>query len=164
MGKRDARLLFSTIKPNRNLIKKAFQLLTLWHPDQIYEKTLLALLGVLECGYFKPDDGYKIYRLSINDLNNLGKYLKEEKDQYDPENAMILEILDRISKIGEHRNYLNKSILSKHSFNIRFAYFDNRRKLLDTIPQVLLVRIDREETEVNPSKGFVKYLNDADKK
>jgi hypothetical protein len=161
IGNRDAHLLFTTIKPNRNLMKKAFQLLTFWHPDQIYSKTLLAILGIIECGFYKPDDGYKIYRLTITDLNNLGKYLKEEKDQDDYENKIVLEILDRISKLGEYKNYLHKSVLSKHAFNIRFGYFDHRRNLLDIIPQVLLVRINREQSEVNPSKEFIKFVKDS---
>jgi hypothetical protein len=158
LGDRDARLLFSTIKPNKNLLKKAFQLLTFWHPRQIYAKTLLALLGIIECAYYKPDDGYKLYRLTITDLNNIGKYLLEEKDQFDYENSIILEILDRISKLGEYNRYLNKNVLSKYAFNIRFAYFDNKKKLLDIIPHVLLVRINREDSEVNPSKDFISYL------
>ena len=94
IGKRDPRLLFTTIKPNRNLLKKAFQLLTLWHPDQIYTKTLLAVLGIIECGFHKPDDGYKIYRLTINDLNNLGKYLIEENSKTAKPTSYFIVVFD----------------------------------------------------------------------
>jgi hypothetical protein len=158
IGKRDARLLFTTIKPNKYLLKKAFQFLTLWHPKQIYLKVLPAILGIIECGYYKPDDGYKIYRLTINDMNNLGKFLDPEKDQMDDENSVILHILDKIAKIGEYRHTITKSILSKHAFDIRHAYFDNTKKLVDVIPHVLLVNLKREDTEMNPSKEFINFI------
>ncbi len=158
IGNRDARLLFSTIKPNKNLIKIAFRLLTFWHPKQIYSKVLLALLGIIECAYHKPDDGYRIYPLTINDLNNIGKYLDSQFDQFNYENSMVLEILDRITQIGEYRGTLTKSVLAKHAFHIRLAYFDNTKKLVNVIPQVLLIDINREETEVNPSKEFIRFL------
>lgn len=159
IANRDARLLFSVIKPNKYLIKKALKLLTFWHPGQIYSKTLLSLLGIIECSYHNPDDGYKIYRLSINDLNNIGKFLNEKKDQFQLENSLILEVLDRITKIGEYRRNLKKSLLSKHAFNIRLSYFDNRKNLLNIIPQVLLINIKREDMEINPSKEFIKFLD-----
>ena len=158
IGNKDSRLLFSTIKPNTNLLKKALKLLAFWHPSQIYSKTLLALLGILECHYHNSDDGYKIHRLTINDLNNIGKYLDESKDQFQYENSLILEILDRIAKIGEYQKNINKIVLSKHAFNIRISYFDNRKKLLDVIPQVLLTKINRKDTETIPSKNFIKFI------
>lgn len=158
LGKRDPRLLFSTIRPNKYIIKKAFRLLTLWHPKEIYIKVLLALLGIIECGYHKPDDGYSIYPLSITDLNNLGKYLDESKDQLHEDNMTLLDVLDKITGLGEYRGSLIKNVLSKHAFNIRIAYFDNTKKLTDIIPQVLLIKLKREDYEINPSKEFIKFL------
>ncbi len=158
-GNMDPRLLFTFIKTNAYLIRRAFQLLSYWHPEQIYPKVLLAVLGIIEYSYHKSDDGYRIYKLEITDLNNLGKFLNEDKDQYDEINAPLLNILDRITGLGEYQNDVRKSIIAKHAFHIRIAFFDHKKSLLDTIPQVLLVKIPREEREVKPSKLYMSYLN-----
>jgi hypothetical protein len=131
----------------------------LWHPKQIYSKVLLALLGIIECGYHKPDDGYNICPLSITDLNNIGKFLDPSKDQLHENNLTLLDVLDKITGLGEYRGSLIKNVLSKHAFNIRIAFFDNTKKLTDIIPQVLLIELNREDYEVKPSKEFIKFLN-----
>ncbi len=158
IAKRDPRLLFSNIQPNQFLIKKAFLILSFWHPKQIYHKVLDALLAVLEYAYYEADDGYKIYRLKINDLNNIGKYLDESRDQDEGNNRLILNVLDKITRLGEYRQNITKSVLAKHAFYIRIAFFDNRKKLLDIIPQVLLVPVKRELYEINPPENYRKYL------
>jgi hypothetical protein len=158
IGQREARLLFSSIQPNRRLLRRAFSLLTLWHPKEIYGKVLMALVGIIENAFHKPDDGYKIYPLKLGDLNNLGKYLDQEKDQFNPENDLILQVLDRMAHIGEYEGSGIKNILSKHAFNIRIGYFDNTKKLTDVIPQVLLINLDRAYNEVKPSEPFRKFL------
>ncbi|MCG8478046.1 MAG: hypothetical protein MI724_03050, partial [Spirochaetales bacterium] len=68
--------------------------------------------------------------------------------------AAVLEILDRITQLGEYDGGVQKSTISKHAFNIRDSFFDNTKTLVDTIPQVLLVRLDREEHEVAPSREY----------
>ncbi len=158
IAKRDPRLLFSNIQPNRFLIKKAVLILSFWHPKQIYYKVLDALLGVLEYAYYQSDDGYKIYRLKINDLNNIGKYLDESRDQDETNNRLILNVLDKITQLGEYKQNITKSILAKHAFYIRIAFFDNRKKLMDVIPQVLLVGIKRELHEIKPAEKYQNYL------
>jgi len=157
VGNRDPRLLFTGIKPDKYLLTRVFQLLAFWHPGQIYTKVLLAVLGIVEYGFYKPDDGYRIYKLEIMDLSNLGKYLDEDKEQQDPINETILEILDRITGLGTYYPHIRKSVLAKQAFNIRIAYFDHTKSLMDIIPKVLLVRLNREDQEVKPSKNFLEY-------
>lgn len=159
IGGRKPDLLFSSLKPNTYLITKAFQLLTSWHPGQIYEKVLLSVLGIIQYGYYKPDDGFRIYQLEIADLNNLGKFLNEEYDQFQEVNETILEILDRLTGMGEYSNNRDKSILSKHAYNIRISYFDNTKSLLDVIPKVLLVKLKREDREIKPTKEFISFFS-----
>lgn len=159
IGERDPILLFSTIKPNKFLIKEAFRILTFFHPKEVNKKLLLAILGILQAAYYSADDGYKIYMLTIADLDNLGKFLDSEKDQFDEINKMVLEVLDRISRLGFYNWTHQKSILSKHAFDIRFGYFDNRKKLKDIIPEVLLIKIERRE--VSPSQKFIEFLEDS---
>ncbi len=94
IGDRDPFLLMSTIPPNEYLTSKCFQLLTRWRAGGIYPKTLAIVLGVLQNTYSSPRDGYKIYRLSVADVDNLGKHLEKEKGQNDPRNRCVLDILD----------------------------------------------------------------------
>ena len=159
IGDRDPRLLFSVIKPNRFLIERAFDLLAAWHPGQIYSKVLLSVLGIVEYSYYKADDGYSIYPVNITDLQNLGKFLDQGKDQLESTNAAILEILDRMSQLGEYARSLSKLNISKQSFNIRDGFFDNTKNLTDIIPQVLLIRLKREDVEISPTKEFFSFAS-----
>ena len=158
LGKREPKLIFSTIKPNYYLIEKAFTILSFYHPLQIYPKVLQALLGIIEYSYYKADDGYRIYILTINDLNNLGKYLDDSKTQDNENNRFLLDVLDRITQLGEYEGGINKSVIAKHAFHIRIAFFDNTKKLHSIIPQVLLVKINRELYEISPSSKYISYL------
>ncbi|MBN2653278.1 MAG: hypothetical protein JXR63_12940 [Spirochaetales bacterium] len=162
VGKKDPRLIFSSIRPDHGLLEKCFQLLQNWHPHQIYEKVLIAVLGYIEYNFHNADDGYKYYKLHIQDLNNIGKFLDESKSQFDPINDEVLQILDRIAILGEYDDSPEKSIISKHAFNIRIAFFDFTKALTDVIPEVLMVRLDRESEEVQPSDKFAQYLEHID--
>lgn len=163
IGGRDPRILFSVIKPNENLIHRAFELLAAWHPGQIYPDVLLSVLGIVEYCYYKPDDGYDIYKLNISDLQNLGKFLDEKKDQQDHINASLLDILHRMSQLGEYEKSIQKKHISKQSFYIRDAFFDNTKSLLDIIPKVLLIKIEREDREVAPNLDFFDFTKDIKK-
>ena len=150
---REPRLLFSTIRPDAELIEAAFQTLFSRHPEELYSRALETLLGIIQSAYFDPDDGYRIRRLSIMDINALGKFLLKDQPQDHPQNRLILEILDRITRLGEYYGEPDKSVLSKHAFNVRFAYFDRTRELLDAIPEPLLVRV-RDRNGVAPEEDF----------
>lgn len=151
---RQARLLFSTIRPDAELIETVFQTLYSRHPEELYPLALEALLGVIESAYFDPDDGYRIRRLSIMDINALGKFLLKGESQDNPQNRLILDILDRICHLGEYYGEQDKSVLSKQAFNVRFAYFDTTRELVDAIPHPLLVRVP-DRGKVSPEEDYV---------
>jgi len=148
------RLLFSTIRPERELIDAAFETLYSRHPDEIYAKSLEAVLGIVQNMYFDPDDGYGIRPLSIMDINALGKHLIKEKPQDFPINRTILDILDQITHIGEYYGEQAKSVISKHAFSVRYAYFDHTRDLIDAIPEPLLVRMN-DVTGMPPEEDYV---------
>ena len=99
IGNSDPFLLLSTIPPNKYLVSKCFILLTRWRPGGIYPKTLAIVLGVLQNAYSSPRDGYKIYKLSVADVDNLGKHLEKDKGQKDERNRCVLDILDRIGSL-----------------------------------------------------------------
>lgn len=151
---REARLLFSSIRPDAELVDAAFQTLFSFHPEELYHKALEALLGIIENTYFDADDGFRIRRLSIMDINALGKFLIKDKPQDYPSNRLILDILDKLSHLGTYYQEPDKNVLAKHAFNVRYAYFDRTKELVDAIPHPLLVRMpDREEAK--PAEDYV---------
>jgi len=155
---RDPRLLFSTIRPEAELIEAAFEALFSRHPEELYPKALEALLGIIQSAYFDPDDGFRIRKLSIMDINALGKFLKKNEPQEESHNRLILEILDRITHLGEYYGEPDKSVLGKHAFNVRFAYFDSTRNLVDAIPGPLLVRFP-DRTGVQPEDDYADLVS-----
>lgn len=141
LGHRVPQLMFSTIRPDVELIDAAFEMLYSRHPSEMYAKALEAVLGIIQNAYFDPDDGYRIRKLSIMDVNALGKYLVKDETQEFPTNRLILEILDRIAHVGDYYGEQDKNVVSRHAFNIRYAYFDHTRNLVDAIPEPLLLRV-----------------------
>ena len=155
VGKKDPFLLLSPIQPNNYLIFNAFKLLTKWHPGGIYPVTLSIVLGILQAAYASPKDGYKIYAVSINDVNNLGKHLNKETGQEEPNNRTILDIVDRLGALAGTSTDPEKEQMARQANNIRTYFFDKRKKMEDIIPQVLLVKSDYIAKETAPRMVFV---------
>jgi hypothetical protein len=157
IGERDPFLFLSSIQPNYEILNVFFKLLAERHPGELYAKSLSVILGVLQTTYNVPEDGFKIYRLSISDLNSLGKHLDEEVGQEDSLNRVILDILDKISMLqgrlgsegleGEDRD---KEELAIHAKEVMNFFFDDTKRLNQVIPQVLLIRKDFRNTEIAP--------------
>ncbi len=154
LGSSDPFLLLSTIPPNGYLISKCFMLLTRWRPGGIYPKTLAIVLGVLQSAYSSPRDGYKIFKLGIADIDNLGKHLEKDKGQKDARNRCILDILDRVGSLEGLRWDENMEQVARQALRIRGNFFDNTKMLEECIPQVLLVRGDYRADEVSPGNLF----------
>lgn len=148
IGNRDPFLLLSSVQPNDYIVGRIFAMMTRWHKGGIYPKNLSVILGVLQSVYSSPKDGYRIYKLSIADVNALGKHLDKTKGQDDPLNRVILEILDKISMLEDTGNSEMEEI-AIHASGIRNAFFDSKKKMEDVIPPVLLMRID-DRMEVPP--------------
>ena len=157
LHERVPQLLFSTIRPECELIDAAFEMLFSRHPEEMYGKALESVLGIIQNAYFDPDDGYRIRRLSIMDINALGKFLIKDESQDHPLNRLVLEILDRIAHLGDYYGEQDKNVLSKHAFNVRYAYFDHTRNLVDAIPGPLLVRI-ADSTGVPPEEDYANLV------
>lgn len=154
IGDQDPFLLLSTIPPNRFIVSRSFRLLTKWRPGGIYPKTRAIVLGVLQNAYSSPKDGYKIYPLSIADVDNLGKHLEQEKGQGDPQNRCILDILEKIGSLEGLQWDESMEEVARQAMRIRGHFFDNTRMLEDCIPQVLMVRGNYLEEELSPNELF----------
>ena len=150
IGDRDPFLMLSSVQPNKYIVNRIFAMMTKWHKGGIYSKNLSVILGVLQSVYSSPKDGFRIYPLSIADLNALGKHLTKENGQDDPLNRVILEILGNLSKL-EGADNTEEEEVAIHASAIQNAFFDNRKQLEDVIPPVLLVTTD-ERVEIPPRK------------
>ncbi len=157
IGERDPFLFLSSIQPNYEILNVFFKLLAERHPGELYAKSLSVILGVLQTTYNVPEDGFKIYRLSISDLNSLGKHLDEEVGQEDSLNRVILDILDKVSMLkgrlgseGLEGVDRDKEELAIHAKEIMNFFFDDTKRLNQVIPQVLLIRKDFRNTEISP--------------
>lgn len=150
---RSPRLLFSIIRPDAELLEAAFETLYSRHPEEMHGPALEAILGIIENAYFDPDDGYMIHRLTIMDINALGKFLIKDEPQEHPVNQLILGILDHMTQIGLYNGDPTKNILSNQAFNVRYAYFDHTRDLIDAIPEPLLIRV-KDQSGVDPGEDF----------
>lgn len=155
IGDRDPFLLLSTIPPNRYIVSKSFNLLTKWSAGGIYPKTRAIVLGVLQNAYSSPKDGYKIYPLTIADVDNLGKHLEQEKGQDDPQNRCILDILEKFGQLEGLQWDDSMEGVARQAMRIRGNFFDNTKMLEDCIPQVLMVRGNYLDAETSPNELFV---------
>jgi hypothetical protein len=140
VGPRNPFLLFSPIKPNWFLLRETFRILAKFKGNELSVKVLLALLGIVQNAYKASKDGYKIYPLRMSDIYNIGKHLDKERDQLDPRNRLLLEILFDIYFVGiDSEERATKQIGIKAN-DIRMAFFDNTKRMIDAIPDVLLVK------------------------
>jgi len=145
IGERDPFLLLSSVQPNRFIVQRCLAMMTRWHKGGIYHKNLSVIMGVLQSVYSSPRDGYRIAPLTIADANAIGKHLQKNKGQDDPLNRAILEVLEKIANLEDSGDAQMEEV-AIHASAIRNAFFDDRKRMEDVIPPVLLVSSkDREE-------------------
>lgn len=150
ISERDPFLLLSAVQPNTFIVGRILAMMTRWHKGGIYHKNLSVILGVLQSVYSSPKDGYRIYPITIQDTNALGKHLDKEKGQDDPLNRAILEVLEKLSELEAADNREMEEV-AIHAAGIRNAFFDDKKRMDDVIPPVLLVTVS-DRNEVPPRR------------
>ena len=153
VGDKDASRLMGTIQFNTFMIKECFRMLTGWKAGEVYPKALVIIYGLLTVCYHVPEEGYRIFPLTVTDVNNLGKHLDKTKDQMDPLNRVVLTMLDRIASLIEPQKPMPSveiQDVALQANNIRGKFLDMTKKLNEAIPDVLLVRGDWEKSAVKP--------------
>lgn len=156
IGDRDPFLLLSPVQPNRFIVERCLAMMTRWHKGGIYPKNLSVIMGVLQSVYSSPRDGYRIAPLTIADANAIGKHLQKSKGQDDPLNRAILEVLEKIAHLEDSGDAQMEEV-AIHAASIRNAFFDDRKRMEDVIPPVLLVNFkDREEVAPRRSTTAVR--------
>lgn len=160
VGKQDPFQMLSSVQPNATLLRHIFKMLADWPKGEISPINLSVILGALRSIYSTPKNGYNLYPISLAELNSLGKHLDKEKGQDEPVNRAILDCLFKLSSLESEADRAMDQIASQ-ALAIRNAFFDERRRMQDVIPEVLLGRKERRQ-EIAPrgeaafSEGAVK--------
>lgn len=154
VGEKDPAKFFGTIQPNTFMLEECFSMLTKWKAGEVYPKALLIIYGLLTLCFKDPEEGYRLYPLTVNDINNLGKHLDKGKDQMDSLNRIVLSVLDEISSLIEpQKPQPSEEIrdVALQSNNIRGKFLDMTKRLNEAIPDVLLERGDFQASIIKPN-------------
>lgn len=139
---RDLDQFFRPVVPTYYIVQQIFELFTRKRRYELQENTLRILLGYLLIIYREPHRGYEMYPLSIPDLNNLAKHIREESGESDDINARILEILRYINDMNELSQYKNieeeRVDVASQAGKIRSSFYDTKRTLRSALTDVLL--------------------------
>lgn len=152
-GDSDPKDFLGSIQFNTFMIRECFRMLTGWKPGEVYPKALLIIYGLLTVCYKMPEEGYRIFPLTVSDVNNLGKHLDKGKDQMDPLNRIVLSMLDSISSMIEPQKAIPSLAVKDVALqanNIRGKFLDMTKSLNESIPDVLLVRGNYEDARIKP--------------
>ncbi len=153
VGDHDPDRFMGTIQFNTFMIRECFRMLTGWKAGEVYPKALVIIYGLLTMCYKVPEEGYRIFPLTVSDVNNLGKHLDKSKDQMDPLNRAVLSMLDRIASLIEPQKPMPSNEIKDVALqanNIRGKFLDMTKKLNEAIPDVLLVRGDYNAAVIPP--------------
>jgi hypothetical protein len=155
IGKMDPFELLTTVQPNHHIVSRIFSMMTRWNRGGIYAKNLSVILGVLKANFTSPEDGFRIYQLTISDINGMGKHLDKSKNQDDPLNRAILNILDSISHLKIDPDNPAKEAVASQAAAIRNSFFDDRKSMDEVIPAVLLEPESKRKSESSPRKRMM---------
>lgn len=150
---KDPTKFLGSIQFNTFMIRECFRMLTNWRPGEVYPKALVVIYGLLTICYGVPEEGYRIFPLTVSDVNNLGKHLDKSKDQMDSVNRVVLTMLDRLASLIEPQKPMPSNEVKDVALqanNIRGKFLDMTKQLNEAIPDILLVRGDYQTKIVKP--------------
>lgn len=146
---------FDAVQPNQFILRSCFNLLAAYRPGEIYTESLLVVIGLLRRSYEQPKDGYRIYPLTVTDLNNLAKHLDESEGQSYPLNQTLLHLLDRVASLADPGvtppSEAQMAEVATQANNIRGKFLDQTKHVREAIPLELLHRGDFRMNEIPPS-------------
>ena len=154
VGENDPDKLMGTIQFNTFMIGECFRMLTGWKSGEVYPKALVIIYGLLRVCYQVPEEGYRIFPLTVTDVNNLGKHLDKTKDQMYPLNRAVLSMLDRIASLIEPQKPMPSveiQDVALQANNIRGKFLDMTKNLNEAIPDVLLIRGNYLDNQIKPN-------------
>lgn len=142
--------------PNRYILRRIFEILGLFQKNTLYTQTLKSFFGLLKRVYKSAIDGYRIYPLTIAELNNIGKFLDEKKTQNYHLNRDILDILLFLTEMDDGGELDTTKIgVARHASRIRSDFFDQKRSLIQSMTDVILQKSADEGPGISPEGVFI---------
>ncbi len=153
LGSNDPETFFITIQPNSFILQKCFTMLKKWMAGEIYPKLFMVILGILKVSYENALEGYKLFPITPEDINHLGKQLDRTEGQGYPVNKAILHVLDSIAEMIGNLPIADKNIevTANQANKIRGKFLDESKGLDEAIPVELLIKKDYTKSEIAPS-------------
>lgn len=144
------------IEPNQKITESVFTILNESDPHEIYRQTMRVFCGYLGRMYESVDYGYSIFQPTIVEINNLAKNLDESRDQDEDLNRDILDILLFISDMDTHdQTDPVKQAVARQASSIRSDFFDNNRKLVNSVPSEILNKDSSKESPTTPEYVYI---------
>jgi hypothetical protein len=132
---------FNKLQRTNYLVNACFELLKRFTPGKVFEMTLKTLLNVFKQHYRNASVGYKLYALSIDEINYIGKYLETRKTQGDKINRIILDILSDLGELNSKDTKDHRiDRIGAHANKIRSAFLDKKATLEEAIPASIMAR------------------------
>ncbi len=139
------------VAPNPYIIRATFETFSRYKSNEIYEMSLRVFLGFLSKVYESPEEGYQLYAPTIADINSLGKFLNESRDQDEPLNRAILDALACFAELDRpHETDIEKKNLAAQAGRIRSDFFDHKRNLRQSITEVILEKAQKPSFGIPP--------------
>ncbi len=141
VGREKAFDLFTRVQPNPYIVGFCFQIAARVRPGGVNDLTLEMIFGILYRSYHSAKEGHALHALSIEDVNAVGKFLDKTRDQNDPINSFILDILADIAESPRSTTRtpsVDKN--SAHATAIRNAFFDRKRAMSSVMPPEILAQ------------------------
>jgi|SRR6056297_246233 len=138
---KDLNKFFEPVIPTYYIVQQIFSLFAKKRRQELNKTTLQILLGYLQIIFKDPHRGYEVYPLSISDLNHMAKNLDESKEENDPINNLILEILRYINEMNELSAYkdLGERVdIATQAGKTRSCFYDTKRNLSNALSGALL--------------------------
>jgi hypothetical protein len=139
------------VVPNHFIVKTIFETLYSYKKNELYPLILRVFFGLLMKVYRSPQEGWALYPPTVADVNALGRILDKAADQDEPINRDVLDILAGIADLDRpHETDDNKKTIAMHAGRIRSDYFDRKRRLNQSITDVLLEEVKNPDYGTAP--------------
>ncbi|HTP60094.1 MAG TPA: hypothetical protein VMM82_14315, partial [Spirochaetia bacterium] len=143
------------VVPNPYMVKAVFETFMTLKSNEIYERSLLVFLGFLSKVYFAAEEGYQMFPVTPEHVNALGKFLDKSHDQDWPLNRGILDVLAAIADLDKpHEQDVRKRDVASQAGRVRSDYFDNARRMSQSITEVILEKAKSPTFGVAPEHTY----------
>jgi len=142
--------------PNVYVLRSVFEIMGIYQKNVLSKQTLAAFCHFLSRVYRSSAEGYRVYQVTVADVNSLGKYLDEKKSQTYNFNRKILDILFFLSELDDGEDCGKEGMsVAQHSSRIRSDFFDQKRSLIRSMTEVFLEVSTDAGPGIKPEGAFI---------